>query len=188
MNQRFSGAQWHILSYRIRSRARIVALALVLTGGCATPVVVPPRVGPMVLLDAPAGSGVRYLGSQSCRACHPAAFDRWRSTGHAGDFSGLPPADRMSAACLRCHVTGYGEPLGYRSESSATELAAVGCEACHGPGSDHARAGHPDLVPTATGGECPPCEVNRICRLCHTPERSGGFDLERSLSRISCRP
>jgi hypothetical protein len=45
---------------------------------------------------------------------------------------------------------------------------------------------HPELVATATGGECPPCEINRICRLCHTPARSADFDLARALARVRC--
>ncbi len=93
--------------------------------------------------------------------------------------AGLLAGDRRLAACLRCHVTGYGDRLGYRAGGEGPDLANVGCEACHGPGADHGRSAHPELVPTRTGGECPPCEINRICRLCHTPERSPGFDLAR---------
>lgn len=161
-------------------------LALALTTGCAATVQAPRPVGPLVVLGEPAGEGQRFIGSESCGTCHPAAYDRWRATGHAREFAGLPIADRMVPACLRCHVTGYGDPLGYRVAGAAPGLASVGCEACHGAGADHARSAHPSLVPTATGGECPPCEVNRICRHCHTPGRSSGFDLARALGRIAC--
>jgi hypothetical protein len=163
-----------------------LVLVLVLAAGCVTTASTPPPVGPLVLLGEPAGAGARFVGSEACRTCHPAAFARWRATGHAREFAGLFPDDRGTPACLRCHVTGYGDPLGYRVAGAAPDLASVGCEACHGAGADHARSVHPSLVPTATGGECPPCEINRICRLCHTPERSAGFDLARALGRISC--
>jgi hypothetical protein len=166
--------------------AAAAGLALLLASGCAAPGASPPPVGAVVLLPAPAGPGAAFVGTDACRGCHPAEYARWRATAHAGDHAGLAPSDRSLPACLRCHVTGYREPRGFGSGASAPDLAAVGCEACHGPGADHARSRHPELVPTATGGDCPPCEINRICRLCHTPERSPGFDLGRALGRVAC--
>lgn len=159
---------------------------LVAAGGCATPVAPPATAGSAARLDGTLGGGGRFLGSEACRTCHPALYDRWRATGHARAFAGLPPADRTVPSCLRCHVTGYGEPHGYRTAPGGEGLASVGCEACHGPGADHARSAFPALVPTATGGDCPPCEVNRVCRLCHTPDRSKDFDLARALERLPC--
>jgi hypothetical protein len=173
---------------RLAGRASFV-LAAALAAGCvaiSSGVPLPPA-GPAVLGQAPPEDPRRYLGSASCRACHPGAYERWRATGHALDYAGLPEVSRGESACLRCHVTGFGEPLGYRG-TATPELSAVGCEACHGAGGDHARSAQPAFVPTATGGECPPCEVNRICRLCHTPLRSPEFDLARDLPRVSCRP
>ncbi|HEY6001041.1 MAG TPA: multiheme c-type cytochrome, partial [bacterium] len=98
-------------------------------------------------------------------------------------LQGPEPAD---PACLRCHVTGDHDPLGQAAAAARPDLAAVGCEACHGPAADHAGSGHPELVPTETGGDCPPCEANRICRLCHTPAHSPGFELAGYLERVSC--
>jgi hypothetical protein len=166
-------------------------LAVIAVGGCAASSEVPPpipaSVGPLIIREQPDSGGPAFLGSAACRACHAAAFDRWRATRHARDFAGLLAADRLLSACLRCHVTGYGDRLGYRA-TEGQDLANVGCEACHGPGAGHGRSAHPELVPTRTGGECPPCEINRICRLCHTPERSPGFELEQALMKIDCKP
>lgn len=166
--------------------ALAVCVVLLAASGCAGSAAGPPvsaaAEGPGALAEPSAG----FLGNEACGACHPAAYDRWRATGHARAFAGLPDADRAAPACLRCHVTGYGEPLGYRAGGPA-DLASVGCESCHGAGADHARSAHPGLVPTATGGECPPCEVNRICRLCHTAAHSPEFDLARALERVACR-
>lgn len=156
--------------------------------GCAVSAVSRAPVGPLVVREQPDSGGEVFLGSAACSACHATAYARWRATSHSRDFSGLLAADRTVTACLRCHVTGYGERSGYRATGEAPDLANVGCEACHGPGADHARSAHPGLVPTLTGGECPPCEINRICRLCHTPERSPGFDLARDLTGIACKP
>ena len=166
----------------------LIALAVIVAGGCAAPAAVPAPVGPLVMREQPEGETAAFLGNAACGACHAAAYDRWRATGHARDFAGLPAADRRVSACLRCHVTGYGERSGYRVAGEVSGLANVGCEACHGPGADHGRSAHPELVPTRTGGECPPCEINRICRLCHTPEHSAGFDLARALKKITCKP
>ena len=169
-----------------------VAAAAIAASGCAAGGAgggAPPsatRVGATVLLDADPGGGARYAGSEACRGCHPRAWERWRATGHATEFAGLTGTDRGAPACLRCHVTGPGDPRGYREDGGGPDLAAVGCEACHGPAADHAESRHPELIPTATGGECPPCEANRICRLCHTPARSPAFDLAAYLARVSC--
>lgn len=165
-------------------RPALLALALAAVCGCAAPPAAPVRVGGAVLLAAPPGGGGRFLGSEACRGCHPQAYARWSASAHARDHAGLPATERLNAACLRCHVTGYGDSMGYRG--GARGLASVGCEACHGAGSDHAGSIHPGLVPTATGGECPPCEINRICRLCHTPGHSPAFDLAAALERIAC--
>ena len=165
---------------------------MIVVGGCAASSLVPPPVpapvGPLIIREQPDSGGSAFLGNDACRACHAAAYERWRATRHARDFAGLLAADRLLASCLRCHVTGYGDRLGYRATGESLDLANVGCEACHGPGSDHGRSAHPELVPTLTGGECPPCEINRICRLCHTPERSPEFDLEQALTKITCKP
>lgn len=167
----------------------LLCLALVVGGGCAVSSVVTPTgsVGPAVMLEQPEGGLSPYLGSGACRTCHAAVYERWRTTAHARDYAGLLSADRRVSACLRCHVTGYGDRLGYLAPGGDRDLANVGCEACHGPGADHGRSAHPELVPTLTGGQCPPCEINRVCRLCHTPDRSPGFELERALTRIGCK-
>jgi hypothetical protein len=166
----------------------LAGLAVIVACGCVAPAVKPRAVGPLVVREQADSGGALFLGSAACRSCHAVAYARWLATGHAREFAGLSPAERAVSACLRCHVTGYGDRLGYRAGGDAPDLANVGCEACHGPGADHGHSSHPELVPTRTGGACPPCEVNRICRLCHTPERSPGFDLELALSRTSCTP
>lgn len=51
------------------------------------------------------------------------------------------------ADCVKCHVTGYGEPGGYaipdrkskKAARKAKKLEGVGCESCHGPGSKYVK-------------------------------------------------
>jgi hypothetical protein len=173
----------------MRARAALTAaLAAAIATGCAAADGPAPetRVGPLVILAGDPGGGARFAGSGACRGCHREAWERWRASAHAAAFAGLQGPERDDPACLRCHVTGHGDPRGFRADGGGPDLAAVGCEACHGPAADHAGSRHPEFVPTATGGECPPCEANRICRLCHTPARSPAFDLGSYLARVSC--
>jgi hypothetical protein len=171
-----------------RAAALALCLGWAVAAGCA------PRqrtegaapAGSLVVAPAPIGGGERYLGSASCRECHPEAWARWRSTAHAASLGSLLPADREDPVCLRCHATGYGDPRGFRDAAATPELAAVGCEACHGPGAGHARSRYPGRILPGAGSDCPPCEVNRVCRACHTTERSPAFDLGRDLPRIAC--
>jgi len=55
-------------------------------------------------------------------------------------YTDLPPKYRSDPLCLACHITGYGKPGGYVAstpEEIREDLLDVGCEACHGPGSEH---------------------------------------------------
>ena len=91
-----------------------------------------------------------YVGVDACKMCHrnPAKgnqLEQWEGTKHKTAFTtlGTDAAREVAAAqgiddpqtapaCLECHVTGYGKPTAqtYKLEDG------VGCEACHGPGSD----------------------------------------------------
>jgi hypothetical protein len=68
----------------------------------------------------PAGDQV---GSETCKACHPAAYAAWRESPHARAEEALPERSRGDRRCRSCHA-----PAGEAG------LAGVGCEACHGPG------------------------------------------------------
>jgi hypothetical protein len=68
------------------------------------------------------GGGNR-VGPETCKACHPAAYETWRIGPHARSVDGLPPQSRKDQRCLSCH-----------SPDADEGLSAVTCEACHGPG------------------------------------------------------
>lgn len=63
------------------------------------------------------------VGPETCKACHPAAYEVWRVGPHARAFESLPPQSRKDARCLSCH-----------SPDAEAGLSGVTCEGCHGPG------------------------------------------------------
>ena len=80
-----------------------------------------------------------YVGVEKCKSCHPQEykdyterkFDKaWRILEMRGET--------RNPECLKCHVTGYGEPTGFVNAEATPHLKFKQCEACHGPGSIHA--------------------------------------------------
>ena len=99
----------------------------------------------------PKGQGHRYTGVMECGKCHrgPALGNQWsiwRMSAHADAWGvlGTAKGKQMAAAkgvadpqhsadCLKCHsTTQRGARL-----AGFTPDEGVGCEACHGPGSDY---------------------------------------------------
>ena len=91
-----------------------------------------------------------YMGQQSCSDCHETATGVWRKSNHAKAWTSLKetakPARNFDPECIACHVVGWNttELLPYKggflNEKETPRLASVSCEACHGPGENHARA------------------------------------------------
>src|SRR5262249_26456696 len=48
-----------------------------------------------------------------------------------------PSLRQYDAECVRCHVSGLMHDSGFVSETLTPKLKHVGCESCHGPGSEH---------------------------------------------------
>ena len=117
-----------------------------------------------------------YAGTQSCATCHATAVKAWQDSGHARAFATLVSfkAD-ADPNCIACHTVGFGTPSGYRREFGETKLVDVGCESCHGPGSQHVeqrRAGAEVTArfhPTGAGD----------CRKCHHGEFSRPFEYDK---------
>jgi hypothetical protein len=110
-----------------------------------------------------------YVGSEVCGSCHAEEIAWWRTTMHGRAYATLVDDHKeYNLSCVGCHVTGYNRPGG-STVSHTGPLQNVGCESCHGPGSQHV------VSPTgATVNVARDTEEGR-CLGCHTPEHSDRF-------------
>ncbi len=127
----------------------------------------------------PLAGVLKYAGSESCKACHKYAYKKWAAGPHANAYrTSVRVGSQYDPECIRCHVVGFGYETGFESEKSPPDLRDVGCENCHGPGSEHIasiilgekhiKSGQPIL----------------FCRDCHTPEHSPTFDEDTYMPKI----
>ncbi len=145
--------------------------------------------------------GPAYTGVNGCAECHKGPmmgyqFSRWRLTKHALAYAvlttpaaaemareeGLAGDPQRSEVCLNCHVTGGGGSGGaFRESFSVAE--GVGCEACHGAGSDYsAQAIMIDRRAALASGLKP--VTRETCRRCHESGHGKPFDLEKAWEAI----
>jgi len=109
-----------------------------------------------------------YLGSASCAGCHPAEMAIWTETRHAHAWEPMVKSQSTyNPLCLHCHTVGFMKPNGYVIASDDRKLQGVGCESCHGPGSEHVAA--PRANPMDKGSPA-------TCMNCHTPGQTPDFD------------
>ena len=91
--------------------------------------------------------------------------------------AGVTEDPQKSGSCLRCHTTGYGESKELFASSFVIE-DGVGCETCHGPGSDYRKMKiMKDREAAIAAGLVFPVSEER-CRECHN-EESPTWDPER---------
>ena len=83
-------------------------------------------------------AGQTYVGEKVCSSCHFEQSLMWRKTKHAKGFELLTEKYQTDVSCLKCHATGSGEKTGFTSVAATPALVGTSCEACHGPGSQHA--------------------------------------------------
>jgi len=110
--------------------------------------------------------GLGYTGSMSCKGCHEYEYEKWSTKSHAHAYATLKRAgSEFDPECVLCHVVGLKYEGGFVSEQETADLKDVGCEVCHGPGSEHNKS----LGTTKTTGP------KMDCTDCHTPENSGNY-------------
>lgn len=100
-----------------------------------------------------------FVGSKSCKGCHPYQYEHWEGTAHAKAWKTLIDEQRsQDQACFSCHVTGAHHPQGPASPSEVNGLEAVGCESCHGPGKEHVQSsGQADMIKEPELSTCTQC-------------------------------
>ncbi|MBI4816303.1 MAG: hypothetical protein HY791_08595 [Deltaproteobacteria bacterium] len=130
----------------------------------------------------PATSGADdYVGVESCKTCHHAEYEQWKSTPHARSLERLSAQERQDRSCLACHTM-----LPFDDRESRAE---VQCESCHGGGARYAARFimRDPLVARLLGLEDIKEET---CARCHAeagPSLSP-FDFAKALEAVRHRP
>lgn len=138
-----------------------------------------------------------YVGSKACKVCHMGEkkgkmWEIWMESKHAKSLAALDSAkgENKDPKCLKCHTTGY-DAGGYGAEGMealavAEGLGAVGCEACHGPGSAYKPlAVMKNRQAAVAAGLVIPTEAT--CTRCHNAESPTfkGFKFDEYCARIA---
>jgi hypothetical protein len=114
------------------------------------------------------------VGPDTCKACHPSAFEAWHNGPHARARESLGERHASDARCLSCHAP-----------DAEDGLAGVTCEACHGAGRLYSASyvmRDPELARLV--GLVDPGE--KTCAACHTETTPSlvRFDYARKLPLI----
>jgi hypothetical protein len=149
----------------------------------------------------------KYIGSAKCKMCHSSkksgsAYQIWESSAHSKAYQTLATDDakaigkkmgiedpQKSDKCLICHVTGYGKPASM-FEAGFSQEEGVGCEACHGPGSEYKsmkimKELYAGTAKAADYGLVMPTE--ETCKTCHNEKSPTfkGFDFAKFSAKIA---
>jgi len=112
----------------------------------------------------------RYVGSDSCLKCHAEEGEKWHASAHSHAFSSLvKKQSEADPTCIACHTVGFGTESGYRRSFGTKKFTDVGCESCHGPGSEHVEAWNDGRVPAFKfrplgAGDCMQCHHGEFSR------------------------
>lgn len=126
------------------------------------------------------GANARFVGSAACQGCHASEYATWEKSPHARAVKSLEAKKKTGEdACLACHTTGFGRPGGFAPAggiAASPGLASVGCESCHGPGSEHVASGAPKRgTIVSLGDKCKSCAILQVCGTCHDDANDPGF-------------
>lgn len=138
-------------------------------------------------------SAPKYIGSNAC-SCHKAHVSDWKLSTHGRAFETLKPGVKKRAKikagldpqkdytkeerCLKCHTTGYRKKGGFIDINKTADRIGVGCESCHGPGSEYlslheSRPGNFDRSQAKSWGQTYGSENPQVCTACHNKKRRG---------------
>ncbi|WP_342381427.1 cytochrome c family protein [Myxococcus stipitatus] len=134
------------------------------------------RVLPVLLLALCGAAGAAdFVGADSCKGCHPEAYEAWMQSKHARAVSSLSEQQQKDGRCLSCHSP----------DQVAQQQASVSCETCHGGGQYYSPEyvmKDPELARLV--GLVDPSE--KQCRSCHDASSPSlrPFDFKESLKAI----
>lgn len=132
-----------------------------------------------LLAKAPRPDDTRYVGSSTCVKCHADAGVVWSKSGHSRAFATLETQGHgKDPDCVECHVVGLPSVYGFQSRAATPDLAAVGCESCHGGGKAHAET--PSMAKMGKIGA-------KSCAPCHVSNHSPSFDFARYWPKVAHR-
>jgi YVTN family beta-propeller protein len=159
-----------------------------------------PGIPPVAPRQAASASGPTYVGSYACGACHQGPgmgyqLSLWRLGPHAQAYAVLGTKEaaelakkagvedpQSSPACLKCHATGSAPGAARAKTHDLTE--GVGCESCHGPGSDYAPAAvMRDKATAARAGLRSVTE--KTCLGCHSSTHEKPFLFAEAKAKIA---
>jgi 2',3'-cyclic-nucleotide 2'-phosphodiesterase (5'-nucleotidase family) len=116
-----------------------------------------------------------FVGVETCANCHTEQKAIWDGTGHAHAMATLESKnEQFDNECVSCHVVGFNKG-GFQSLITTPQYANVQCEACHGPGREHA---------SNPGKGYGHMETPVGCTQCHTKPNSPDFDFETYWPKI----
>ena len=123
----------------------------------------------------PPATGGMYVGSASCKGCHPEAYTIWQQSKHAHAYQTLVSHGHAAdPECLTCHTVGFGFQTGFVNIETTPNLPDVGCETCHGVGGNHVKN------PQKGYGQV----TKANCLTCHTTQNSPKFNYDIYLPKI----
>jgi YVTN family beta-propeller protein len=145
-------------------------------------------------------AGPKYVGSSVCGSCHQGPMmgyqlSLWQMSPHANAYAVLSTPrgaelakkagvddPQTSPACLKCHATGGGSPAGAAKTFNPTE--GVGCEACHGAGSEF--VSEPVMRDRPAAMKAGLAAVSeKTCLGCHRSTHEKPFDFARAKAAIA---
>ena len=159
----------------------------------------------MMLVAAVALAGHEIVGTAKCKMCHMAKtgdqYKIWSESAHARAFATLASDQSKKIAeerglgdpqkaeeCLVCHATkGFlGKGVGVSDSGKYTDEEGVGCEACHGAGSDYRKRKIMMDREAAVANGLIIALDQAYCEKCHNEQSPTfqGFDFEKQWEMV----